>query len=148
MTYDSLQYRETHSTYPGEYIPVPITLEELLLEFEQPHERKTRLLVNIVDMPDFFMIEVAAPGLISSDFCVKINGNILSISLKQKNIEHGKNLYRQLEFNDCYLKREIELPGNIDPDFISASYTNGILSANVPKGIEPPRHRVDRIMVY
>lgn len=138
----------TQSTYPGEYIPAPLKPGELLDELQKPREGESRPLVNIVESPDVFTIEVAAPGLKSGDFLVSTNVNILTISVLHKETGTGKKLYHQHEFNYCCFQREIVLPGNTDSDFISAVYTDGILVVSVPKSKEHFKHTVDRIIVY
>jgi HSP20 family molecular chaperone IbpA len=63
MTHTNLNNPGTHYTYPREYIPAPLTLDELLAELQKPHEREVKPLINLVEMNDEFIIEVAAPGL-------------------------------------------------------------------------------------
>ena len=148
MTHHTLNYPDKHPAYPGEYITSPHSFEELLDELQQPHEGEAIPLVNIMEMPDFFSIEMAAPGLKRGGFDVSINHNILTISFLNKDIENNQKLYRQHEFNYRCFKRDIVVPGNIDPDFISVAYADGILNVNLPKSIKPFIHRVDRIIVY
>ena len=105
----------------------------MLDELQQPHEGEAIPLVNIVEMPDFFTIEMATPGLKRGSFDVSINHNILTISFLIKDVENNQKLYRQHEFNYCCFKRDIDLPGNIDTDFINAVYKDGILFVGLPK---------------
>ena len=148
MTQKTLTCPEKRSAYPGQYLASPLTLEELLDELQHPHEVEAKPSVNIVEMSDSFIIEMAVPGLKSSDFYVSINGNILTISFLHKDDQHSKKLYRQHEFNYCCFKRDIVMPENIDPDFISTVYADGLLSVKLPKSKKPFVHRVDRIIVY
>lgn len=148
MTNLNLNNPDKHCAYPGEYIPAPLTLEELLVELQNPHEGASNPLVNVVEMPDIFTIEVAAPGLNSGDFYVSINGNVLTISVLHKETEAGKKLYHQHEFNYCCFKREIVLPGNIDADFLSAAYKDGLLCVWLPKSKESIMNHVERVIIY
>lgn len=148
MAQNTLTFFDDHSAYPGQYLASHSNQEELMDELEQPHEGEAKPLVNIVEMSDAFIIEMATPGLKNSEFFVGINGNILTISLLHKDVEHSKKLYRQHEFNYCSFKRDIVIPENIDPDFISTVYAEGLLSVKLPKSIRPFIHRVDRILVY
>ena len=148
MTHTNVKCPGTHCTYPGEYIPTPLTLEELLDELQKPHEGEARPLVNVVEMPEVFIIEVAAPGLKSGDFYVSITDNFLTVSVLHKEKEAGKKLYHQHEFNYCCFKRDIVLPGNVDADFLSAVYKDGILCVRLPKSKERVINHVERIIIY
>jgi HSP20 family protein len=148
MTHANLKYPGTHCTYPGEFIPAPLTLEELLDELQKPHEGKTKPLINVAEMPDAFMIEVAAPGLKSDDFLVSISKNVLSIAVLHKDTEAGKKLYQQHEFNYSCFQRDIVVPGNVDADFLNAVYKDGILRIRLPKSKEQVMNQVERIIIY
>lgn len=148
MTQFKTNHPGTHCTYPGEYIPAPLTLEELMAELQHPHEGEARPLVNVVEMPDIFIIEVAAPGLKNGDFYISITDNVLTVSVLHKETETCKKLYHLHEFNYCCFQREIVLPGNVDADFLSAMYEDGILCVRLPKSKEPVINHVERIIVY
>lgn len=148
MTHTNLNCPPKSSGYLREYIPAPLTLEELLDELQKPHEGETRPMVNVVEMPDVFIIEVAAPGLKSGDFYLSITGNVLTISVLHKDVESSKKLYHQHEFNYTCFKRDIVLPGNVDADFLSAVYKDGILHMKLPKSKEQVMNRIDRIIIY
>ena len=62
MTQITLTCSEKRSGYPGQYLASPPTLKELLDKSHKHHEGKAKPLVNIVEMPDAFIIEMAAPG--------------------------------------------------------------------------------------
>jgi hypothetical protein len=67
MKHTNLNYPGTNCTYPNEYIPAPLKLEELPAELQNPHEREAKPLINLAEMDDAFIIEVAAPVLKSDD---------------------------------------------------------------------------------
>jgi HSP20 family molecular chaperone IbpA len=99
MTHTNVNYPGTNYTYPDEYIPAPLTLEELMAELQNPHEGEAKPMLNLAEMPDAFIIEVAAPGLKSVDFMVSIDENLLSIAVLHKEIDASNKLYHQHEFN-------------------------------------------------
>jgi HSP20 family protein len=148
MTHTKLSCPEKSSDYLRQYIPPPLTLEELMEELEKHHEGETRPLVNVMEMPDVFIIEVAAPGLKSGDFYISINGNVLTISALHKEKEAEIKKYHQHEFNYCCFKREIVLPGNVDADFLSTIYEHGILCMRLPKSNAAVMNHVERIIIY
>lgn len=139
---------DSRCVYPGEYRPLANSAKALLPDLQQLHEGEAKPLVNIVEMPDAYIIELAAPGLKSSDFQIGINGNVLTISFLDTNGQHSKKTYRQHEFNFCYCKKDIIVPENVDAYFFSAKYSDGILWVNLPKSTKPLENRIDKIMVY
>ena len=148
MTQKTLYSPDKYSAYPGQYIASSLTLEELLDELQQPHETESKPLVNIVEVPDAYIIEMAAPGLKKSDFYVSIEGNILTVSFLHKDNENKKKMYCLQEFNYCCFRRDIIVPGNVDADFLSAEYKNGILIVRVPKSKKQVINNVERIIIY
>jgi HSP20 family protein len=142
-------YPDNYSPYPGEYIPFPLALDELLDELGKQHEGTTIPLVNIVEFPDFFTVEIAVPGLKKEDFHVSINGSTLSIYVLHKEPEEHTKVYLQHDFNYCCFKKDINLPDKFITEFLYARYCDGILSISLPKANEPLiHHGVTRIMVY
>jgi len=147
MTHEKTDSRSSYCTYPGEYVPAPLRIDELLSELQVPHEGAAAPLTNVLEEADAFTIEVAAPGLKTGDFLVSIRRNVLSVSVLHKEAACNKK-YHQHEFNYRCFKREIELPVNIDTDFISAAYKNGILKIWLPKSKGEIVSDVERIIVY
>lgn len=148
MVQKTLNCSGNNSAYPGQYIASSLTLEELLDELQQPHEAESKPLVNIVEVPDAYIIEMAASGLKKSDFYVSIKGNILTVSFLHKDNESNKKLYCLQEFNHCCFRRDIVVPGNVDADFLSAVYKDGILCVRLPKSKEQVMNNIERIIIY
>ena len=148
MVQKTLNCSGNNTAYPGQYIASSLTLEELLDELQKPHEGEAKPLVNIEEMPDAFIIEMAAPGLKNSDFYVSVIANTLTVSFLHKDDKHSKKLYRQHEFNYCCFKKDIVLPGNVDADFLSAVYKDGILCVRLPKSKEQVMNNIERIIIY
>ncbi len=90
--------------------------------------------VNVAENDNNFAIEVAAPGLEKSDFKINLEHNVLTISSEKEsaNEEKERNFMRK-EFNYNSFKRSFTLPDSINPDSISATHKNGILSIQIPK---------------
>jgi HSP20 family protein len=95
--------------------------------------------VNVKDEKDFFMIDVAAPGMKREDFKVEVDRGVLIISAttEEKKEEKTENFKRQ-EFSYRNFKRSFWLPENIMPDKIEAHYEDGILKLKLPKMMEIP----------
>lgn len=91
--------------------------------------------VNILESPEDFKIEVAAPGLNKNDFKIEVNQGILRISSEKKeekeNSEEGK--YSRKEFSYQSFCRSFNLPLTVESDKIEAKYESGILLVTIPK---------------
>jgi HSP20 family protein len=100
--------------------------------------------VNIKEVADAFIVEMAVPGLKKSDFNINLENNILSISaeLKEEN-ENVNDNYTRREFGYSSFKRTFTLPETVNDSKINAKYTDGILHVHLPKKEEakqkPPR---------
>jgi HSP20 family protein len=135
--------------YPGVYMPL---YQEDELEDELKHLRKNAKkvpAVNVIEMDDTFKVEMSIPGVKRECFFVHADGNILSVSVIQKEQIHPESAHFQKhEFNcDCY-DRQIILPENTDTEFVSAEYQSGILRLHIPKIKNPGKDHHTRIAVY
>jgi HSP20 family protein len=99
--------------------------------------------VNISEKTDGFVIEMAAPGYKKEDFSVNVDKNLLTISVsKEKKDETPQNaenkdknaqkVYRR-EYSFSSFSRSFTLPDDIDATKIAGSYTDGILTLEIPK---------------
>jgi HSP20 family protein len=90
--------------------------------------------VNITEKADSYQLDVAVPGWDKSDFNVKLDGNLLTISAEKKEAAkaEGDKLVRK-EFGSRAFKRSFTLDDKIDAASIGAKYENGILILQLPK---------------
>jgi HSP20 family protein len=90
--------------------------------------------VNICETQDHYLIEMAAPGLNKEDFNVKLDKNLLTVSVEQKkeNTTQDKQ-YNKREFSYSSFVRSFALPDSADDAQIEASYVNGMLNIHVAK---------------
>lgn len=90
--------------------------------------------VNIVEKADAYQLELAAPGLTKTDFNVKLDDSLLTISFEQKNSkEENTDKMIRSEFSVRSFKRRFTLDEQIDAENIAARYENGILQLVLPK---------------
>ncbi|MBS1512645.1 MAG: Hsp20/alpha crystallin family protein [Bacteroidetes bacterium] len=90
--------------------------------------------VNIVEKNDHYHLQVSAPGFEKTDFNVKLDGNILTITGEKK--EETKSETDKVirnEFSAKSFKRSFTLDDKIDAAKIAAKYENGILHIGLPK---------------
>ena len=89
---------------------------------------------NITEVTDAYQIEVAAPGLEKTDFNLKLDGDLLTISAEKKQEtkeENAKTIRR--EFSYKAFKRSFTLDEKINAANIAAKYENGVLQVTLPK---------------
>ncbi len=93
---------------------------------------------NIIHNEKDFQIELAAPGMNKADFKIKIEDDILTISVERKEMkeETPDVNYTRREFRYDGFSRSFNLPEIIDQDKIKAEYKNGLLNVVLPKGEE------------
>ncbi|SHG75527.1 heat shock protein Hsp20 [Chryseobacterium arachidis] len=107
--------------------------------------RTTLPSVNIMENPENFVVEVAAPGMEKQDFQISLEGNLLTISSSKKNHTEDQNdNYTRREFSYQAFQRSFELARDVvDEEHIQAKYENGVLKLIIPKKEEakkrPPK---------
>jgi HSP20 family protein len=90
--------------------------------------------VNITETNESYQIHVAAPGLIKSDFTIKLEEKLLTISA-EKNEATEENAVKTIkkEFSFKKFKRSFTVDEKIDSTNITAQYESGILTVQLPK---------------
>lgn len=89
---------------------------------------------NISETAEHFHIELAAPGLKKEDFKLKLERDMLSISVEQNNQAHEQERsYAKREYSYSSFVRAFTLPESANADGIEAVYTDGILCITIPK---------------
>ncbi len=89
---------------------------------------------NISESADHFHVELAAPGLKKEDFRLKLERDVLSISVEQVNDDQQqKRNYAKREYSYSSFVRSFTLPESADQNGIEAKYTDGVLRIDVSK---------------
>jgi HSP20 family protein len=89
---------------------------------------------NISESADHFHLELAAPGLKKEDFKLKLERDVLSISVEQTlQNEHQERSYAKREFSYSSFVRAFTLPETANIEGIEAKYNDGVLSIDIPK---------------
>lgn len=90
--------------------------------------------VNVKETEHAFELALAAPGLKKEDLNVRVLKNQLTISYKSENkTEENTEKFTRQEFSTSQFERSFRLPKNVDAEQIKASYTDGILTVELPK---------------
>ena len=90
--------------------------------------------VNIIDKPAMFQVELSVPGFEKTDFHVKLENNLLTVSTEKSEatIAETDKLIRK-EFTTKSFKRSFTIDEKVDAEQIVAKYENGILILELPK---------------
>lgn len=112
-------------------------IDDLFINQDWNHISATLPAANIIEADDHFNIELAAPGKKKSDFTIKLDEGVLTISseTETKSTEKDDNFTRK-EFGYSSFKRSFNIPETVSADKISASYKEGILTVSLPKKAE------------
>jgi HSP20 family protein len=99
--------------------------------------------LDISDGRKDITIKAEIPGIEAKDFDVSIDGRLLTIKgeKKQEQKEKDETDYR-VERSYGYFKRTIELPAEVDPNKVDASYKRGILKIKLRKSKESKTKRI------
>lgn len=92
--------------------------------------------VNIKELDEKYLVELAAPGMKKEDLKINVEGQMLRISCDkshEKKEEDEDKKYMRREFSYQSFMRSFTLPKTVDADKIVASYRDGILSLEIPK---------------
>ncbi|AEV98253.1 hypothetical protein A4D02_23165 [Niastella koreensis] len=136
-------YSRTASIYPGIYQPV-FTKEQEVVKIKSSNPP-----VNILEFPDYYEIEMPAPGFQKGDFFIKSNGCSLLIIGYKKCIDNtGEATYHQHGFQCKYVTRSVDLPNDADTEFGTAEYRNGVLYIYLYRTRCPVQNHQNIIIVY
>jgi len=104
--------------------------------------------VNLINLDNEFIVEMAAPGLKKSDFIINLDNDILYVGAETKsevNEEHEQ--YTRREFGYSSFKRTFVVPEIVETEKISAEYNDGILKVKLPKKEEAKKKAVKVINI-
>ena len=79
-------------------------------------------------------IKAEVPGIEARDFDISLDGRILTIKgQKKEEQKENEETYYRVERSYGYFSRTIELPAEVDPNKVEASYRRGILKIKLRK---------------
>lgn len=89
--------------------------------------------VNVGVTPDKVNVYLFSPGLDVDSLDVSIQQNVLTVAGQRKaTAAEGAKFYRRERFAGEF-RRVITLPDDIDPDQVTAQYTDGVLQVSVQR---------------
>lgn len=95
--------------------------------------------VNVINQEDKIIIEAAVPGLKKDDILIGVTDSTLTISGKKNQAtDIDENQFIRRELKRSAFKRSFNLNDNLDPDTITATHSDGILSIGIDKKTATP----------
>ena len=108
--------------------------------------REDRLLpsVDISEGKKDITVKAEIPGVEANDIDISLNGKLLTIKgeKKQEKEEKDEN-YHRMERSYGYFNRTIELPAEVDPEKVDASYKKGVLKIELKKTRESETKKIE-----
>jgi HSP20 family protein len=98
-------------------------------------------LADIEETDDAYIVDIDLPGVKKSDINIEVVGDRLVIRGERKERERKGVLRRRVRTVGEF-RYEIELPGEIDPEQVSASLSDGTLSLVLPKASSERAKRI------
>ena len=113
--------------------------------FEQPVARSTNELsipLDVAENDDNYLVKATIPGVNSDDLEITLEDDVLTLKgefLRDEEVEDVKYHVRERRYGS--FSRSIRFPVAVNGDEVEATYTNGILSLNIPKAeaVKPKR---------
>ena len=98
--------------------------------------------LNVYDAGDRYLLSVQLPGMTPADIEQTITGETITIRGERKRAEGASDdSYRRQERPMGRWARTITLPDRVDSTQVGASFSDGILTVNLPKAEDAkPRH--------
>ena len=90
--------------------------------------------LNITEDKDNYYVRAELPGIKHEDVDLQINGKNLTLKGKRETSAHEENIkYHRRERDGGNFSRGVGLPGDVDPDKVTASMVNGLLTITLGK---------------
>ncbi len=99
--------------------------------------------LDVKETDDGFTLHVELPGVKAEDVEVSLEDNVLTVA-GERNFydETDGEGYRRIERRFGKFHRAVRLPDRVSPDKVEATYTDGILTVNVPKAEEAKPRKI------
>ncbi|RJP78572.1 MAG: Hsp20/alpha crystallin family protein [Desulfobacteraceae bacterium] len=100
--------------------------------------------VDIKEEKRKIIVDAEMPGVRSKDIDLSLDGRMLTIKAhKNDEKEHKTDGYYRLERSYGYYNRTIELPAEVDPVKVDASFKNGVLKVEMKKIKESEAKKIE-----
>ncbi|MCL2175645.1 MAG: Hsp20/alpha crystallin family protein [Treponema sp.] len=136
----------------------PNTIQNIMNEFDNCLESLDSLLppatrifnhvpaVDVRESEGSYILEMELPGYDEKNIDVHVDGANLTIASKQESIEEkntdNDGVYLIKERRISSFSRSFKLPQNANPETVSASFKNGVLSLEIKKRAEAQKRAI------
>jgi len=104
--------------------------------------------MNVKELKDYYLVELAAPGLTKKDFEITIDNGYLKIFVeKSSEMDDELDNYTRREFSYNSFERSLLLPENIIEEEVRAKYENGVLKFKLNKKETPKEIPTKKIKI-
>ena len=104
--------------------------------------------INVIETPEKYELELAAPGMTKADFNVHLDEDgdlVINMEKKSETKDEGKKAghYLRREFSYTKFQQTMLLPDDANREDIAAKVENGVLTVSIPKvkKVEPEKVR-------
>src|SRR5436305_2578645 len=99
--------------------------------------------MDLVETEEDFVLRADLPGIADDDVSIEVEKNVLTIAGERK-AEHEERHegYYRIERATGAFSRSLSLPEGIDPESVTASFDNAVLTVRIPKPAEAKPQRV------
>lgn len=101
-----------------------------------------RLPIDMIQTDEAFIVEASAAGFTPEQVEVTFQEGNLTISASRDEISSEERTYVMRERQGVSYYRSVELPSEVRPDDITASFENGILTVIVPRAEKAQPKRI------
>lgn len=113
--------------------------------FERPSARTTSewsIALDVAETEEAYLVKATVPGINPDDMEITLEDGVLSLKgeiQRDEEVEEAKYHVRERRFGA--FSRSIRFPMAVNGDAVEATYTNGVLSLNIPKAeaVKPKR---------
>jgi HSP20 family protein len=99
--------------------------------------------VNIYETAEEFVVEAALPGWTRDQVSISFENQTLTLSGQRELPDSNERQYHRLETFYGRFTRSFTLPGVIDPDSVTASLHDGLLTVHLPKRAEARPRQIE-----
>jgi len=90
--------------------------------------------LDIAEDENNITVSAEVPGCKAEDIDISVKGNLLTISgEKKEQTEKKEKGYYHVERSYGTFRRDVQLPTEVDPNKIEATYKDGVLTITLPK---------------
>lgn len=102
--------------------------------------------INVIETPEAYELELAAPGMTKEDFHVHLDEEgdlVINMERKTDEKDQQKGHYLRREFSYSKFQQTMLLPEDADRESITAKVANGVLAVTIAKvkKVEPEKVR-------